>query len=468
MAHVAVPQLQGRLRRRWNALTLAGQYVAAGSAVLIIGMVVIGLWVTRQIEDGVTRNTATATALYVDSVVAPLLPDLGGQTELTAGARRALDETLSQGALGERLASFKIWREDGLILYSSRPELIGKRFEPTENLKRAWAGEVASEFDELDDAESALERSEGVPLLEIYSPIREPWSGRVVAVAELYEIASELKENLLRARLSSWMIVAAVTLCMMGLLFGIVLRGNNVIANQQDALMLRVAELSELAKQNEELRKRVQRASSKAADLNERLLKRVSADLHDGPAQLLALASLRLGDAHLAVGSSSGELSQIRGHLDQAMQEIRDICRGLALPQIESLELPQLVKGAAEAHAKRTGTHVDVGLAGEASRLTQAEKICVYRFVQEGLNNAFRHAGGVGQQVISDYTDGVLSLTVADTGQGFDAASSGPEALGLAGLRERITSLGGDFAMVTSPAGTRLSMTLRTSGGEIR
>ena len=468
MTDVAAPPLHGRLRRRWNALTLAGQYVAAGSAVLIVGMVVIGLWVTRQIEDGVTRNTATATALYVDSVVAPLLPDLRGQSELKAGARRALDETLSQGALGKRLASFKIWREDGLITYSSRPELIGKRFEPTENLKRALAGEVTAEFDRLDDEESALERSEGVPLLEIYSPIREPWSGEVVAVAELYEIADELEDNLLRARLSSWMIVAAVTLCMMGLLFGIVLRGNGVIAAQQEALVSRVAELSDLVTQNEELRMRVQRASGRAVDLNERFLRRVSADLHDGPAQLLALASLRLGDTEVVAASSSGELDQIRDHLDQAMQEIRDICRGLTLPQIENLDLPGLVSAAAATHEKRTGTQVDVELAGEAPPLTQSEKICVYRFVQEGLNNAFRHADGLGQRVASNYAGGMLSLTVADTGHGFDAGSSGPGALGLAGLRERVTSLGGDFEIVTSPSGTRLSMTLKPSGGEVR
>ena len=329
----------GAIRRGWTRLTLARQFLLAGCAVLVAGMLVIGVWVTQQIEAGVIRNSAATTALYVDSVIAPLFSNIGENQVLSEGARRALDETLSQGALGRRLAFFKIWLKDGLVAYSSEPELIGKRFEPTENLNRAWDGQVAAEFDELSDDENQTERTAGVPLLEIYSPIREPWSGEVVAVAEFYEIAADLQNSLTEARLRSWLIVAVVTLCMMGLMSGIVLRGSNVITEQRRALEHRVSDLSRLLGQNEELRQRVQGASSRAAALNERYLRRISADLHDGPAQLLALASLRLGSAHLGADANSqeaAELQKIRSFLDEAMGDIRNICRGLTLPQIET------------------------------------------------------------------------------------------------------------------------------------
>jgi hypothetical protein len=193
-----------RVKRSWTELSLARQFSLAAAAVLALGMLVIGFWVTRQIEEGVTRNTASATALYVDSVIAPLLPDLRGDAGLSYGDQRALDETLSKGALGERLASFKIWKDGGLIAYASDPALIGARFEPTESLEQAWAGRVAAEFNSLEDEENASERVRNVPLLEIYSPIREPWSGDVVAVAEFYEVADELQRNLRAVRLRSW------------------------------------------------------------------------------------------------------------------------------------------------------------------------------------------------------------------------------------------------------------------------
>lgn len=242
------------INRRWNALSLAHQFVLAGGGVLIVGMLVLGVWVTGQIQSGVTRNTAAATALYVDSVISPLLPDIRNQQVLSAGARRALDETLSQGALGERIASFKIWLQGGLIAYSSEQKLIGQTFPLTESLKSAWAGDVAAEFDELDDEENITERGSEVPLLEIYSPIREPWSGRVVAVAEFYERAGELTDSLRVIRMKSWLVVATVALCMMGLLWGIVLRGNSLIESQRSALEERVSELSRLLTQNQELR----------------------------------------------------------------------------------------------------------------------------------------------------------------------------------------------------------------------
>ena len=453
-----------QLGRHWTRLTLARQFLLAGSTVVVAGMLVIGFWVSRQIEEDVIRNSAVATALYVDSVVAPLLPNIGKDAVLSEGARRALDETLSQGPLGQRLAFFKIWLKDGLIAYSSEPGLIGKRFQPTENLREAWAGRVAGEFDELSDEENVTERAAGVPLLEIYSPIREPWSGKVAAVAEFYEIASDLKSTLIEARVRSWLIVAVVTICMMGLLFGIVLRGSSLIAEQRRSLEQKIADLSSLLRQNEALRLRVQGASSRAAALNERYLKKISADLHDGPAQLLALASLRLDKVSAPSSDAKvDELASIRSNLDESMREIRNICRGLTLPQIEGKNLPDLLADVVAAHEQRTGTEVKMWAPDDGPELSQSERICIYRFVQEGLSNAFRHAGGVGQSVTAAVSGRVLNVTVSDDGPGLNSPEAGTTGLGLAGLRERVESLGGEFSVDSSAAGTRLTMALRLS-----
>ena len=114
--------------------------------------------------------------------------------------------------------------------------------------------------------ESAKERARGLPLLEIYSPIREPWSGEVVAVAEFYEVATEITANLRAARFQSWLVVLAVAAATMALLSGIILRGSRTIQGQRQALTERVAELSALLTQNRALRQRVghQRAVSEA------------------------------------------------------------------------------------------------------------------------------------------------------------------------------------------------------------
>jgi signal transduction histidine kinase len=85
-------------------------------------------------------------------------------------------------------------------------------------------------------------------------------------------------------------------------------------------------------------------------------------------------------------------------------------------------------------------------------------QICIYRFVQEGLNNTYRHGAAIGQtvHVVSDGRE--LTVEVADKGPGFSHSNSfGGGGLGLAGLRARVESLGGKFSLETqSGSGTRL------------
>ncbi|NIO41684.1 MAG: sensor histidine kinase, partial [Burkholderiales bacterium] len=73
--------------------------------------------------------------------------------------------------------------------------------------------------------EDAQERQFETPLLEIYSPVREHGSDRIIAVAEFYKDAAELEANLFTSQIESWLMTAGVTLAMLILLFGIVYRG---------------------------------------------------------------------------------------------------------------------------------------------------------------------------------------------------------------------------------------------------
>lgn len=166
----------------------------------------------------------------------------------------------------------------------------------------------------------------------------------------------------------------------------------------------RVGELSRLLAQNRSLHTRVRRASQRAAALNESYLRRLGADLHDGPAQLVALATPRLDSVALVSAETDSEkreqeISTVRSSLADAMREIRSICNGLVLPHIEAAELPEIIGLAVRAHEQRTHSAVDLSLSGSPRLLSPSEKICIYRFVQEALNNSYRHGEGVGQRV---------------------------------------------------------------------
>lgn len=450
---------------RWNSQSLTKQFLLIGGIVATTAMVLVGGFVSSLIEEAVTRNSAATTALYVDSVIAPLLPDMQTTRVLDDAAARALDETLGQGALGGRLLSFRLWRADGTVLYSNEESAIGKRLDLNDDLRTAFAGRMVAEFEPSVTTTEAIDQGVGRPLLKIYNPVLQPWSGEVVAVSEFHEVADDFQRSLRRARFHSWLAVAAFTVSFFIVLSAIVLRGSRTIESQRRVLRQRVDELSTLLSQNETLRGRLQRASQRATALNESHLRRIGADLHDGPAQLVAFASLRLDSNALispATPARQLEIASIKASLDEAMDEIRTICSGLVLPQLESASLSEILERSVEAHKQRTGSAVDLSISSPPEHLSPSAKICIYRFVQETLNNAYRHGGGAGQRVVQTTEGDRVRIEVADRGPGFDVDDIQPTSLGLAGLRERIESLGGTFEINSSAPGTVVRMSLST------
>jgi signal transduction histidine kinase len=149
-----------------------------------------------------------------------------------------------------------------------------------------------------------------------------------------------------------------------------------------------------------------------------------------------------------------------------AIREIRSISRGVSLPDIAQRSVCQIITGLAEAHQARSGAPVAVSCDDRGlSALGVAEKTCIYRFVQEGLNNAWRHAEARGQEVRLTVEDDRLMLCVSDDGPGFAGSAPNSEGLGLVGLRDRVEALGGTFEIENRPqGGARLRMTLSPAG----
>ncbi len=437
-------------------MSLASQFLAVGGFVSFLAALIAGLVVTSVIERSVTHNAAATTALYVDSVIAPLLPDMRGAAPLDDIVKRALDETLGAGALGNRLADMRLWSLDGTIIYAYDDSIIGRRFPLSEGLREAASGRIVANYDRYDALGDTAAPSG--PVLEIYNPILQPWSGEVVAVIEFYEKANELEATLQSARWRSWAVVALVVCLFFASLSVVVLRGSRTIERQARDLNARLAELVAM-------HRKARRATQQATALNETYLRRLGADLHDGPAQFIALAAMRLDSdlvrtGHGDVQRRDEELVAIRARLAEALEEIRAMCRGLVLPQIETSDLETVVERAIVDYEKRTGCHVSRSIASPVPAVPLSQRICAYRFIQEGLSNGHRHCRGAPQSVAMSADGSRLRIVVADEGPGFDPAAIPPQSIGIAGLRERIESLGGSFLLDTSADGTTLTMLL--------
>lgn len=447
-------------RRFLKNLSLSQRFTIAGLVIMLAGGLGIAAWVENQIVNGVIHSAGVTTALYVDSFVAPVVQELGESEELLPENRQALERLLLDTPMGQQIVAIKIWNTRGKLLFHTNPAEIGKSFPMHEGLLRARLGEVVSELSELDRAENQDLGLTYDRLLETYSPIWLSGTNRVIAVAEFYQATADLDQELAAIKQRTWLVVfLAITLIYL-LLVGFVRGASNTIQRQQGVLSRQVVQLTDLLGQNRELSERVRRASASVAQLNESYLKRIGSDLHDGPAQNLGVSILKLDaltgrlESAGAGADVTGQMDEIQASLQGALKEMRAIAAGLSLPQLNDLDLEETVIHVVRTHERRTGKPVELELELDAlpDRVALPLRITVYRLIQEALNNAFRHAGGAGQRVRVGSEGGRIVVEISDSGPGFDprAAENG-ERLGLGGMRERVESLGGSYAIDSRP-----------------
>ena len=452
--------------------SLSHQFLIASFPILLIGMLLIGSWMATQIENSVAYRIGGVTGMYVDSFIAPHVQSLVQNDDLSADDLAKLDQMLMNTPLSEKIVSLKIWRPDGRVLYSNTKALIGRTFPVGEGLTVALAGDVHSEMSDLSGYENEFERGKWSHLIETYVPLHANGAGTVIAAAEFYHTTEKLTRESHAAQLQSWLMLAATVAGMYLLLFALVRRGSKTIDAQQRELNNKVKQLTTVVAQNEQLHDKVRRAAGRTAALNEVFLRRISADLHDGPGQDMGLALMQFesigetcvqcpGVGHGLFSTTEG-FQTIRTALQSALTDLRAISAGLQLPEIDKLSPCEIAARAIRDYERKTGATVTLDSTSGTSPLSLSVKITLYRLLQESLANGFRHAGGSGQHVQVRADEARLMVSVSDRGEGFNPGGVVPDGhTGLAGMRERVEILGGSFDLQSTPGqGTNIRVTL--------
>jgi signal transduction histidine kinase len=282
-------------------------------------------------------------------------------------------------------------------------------------------------------------------------------------VVEFYQLPDAIDREVGEARLLSWGLVAAVIGISFLLLYGIVKQGSDKIGRQEVALEGQVAVLSGLLAENSALSEKVGAAADRTMTLNERALRRISADLHDGPGQTVSLALMRFDALRASTSGTDGTgapaaLDEVEGALRDALRDMRAIAAGLRMPELAPLPARDVVERAVFDHRRQTGMAVAVTIGSVPEQVGLSTKIALFRATQELLSNAFRHGNGAAVRLDLDTDRQYLNLTVRDGGPGFDVATlAGEVGLGLAGMREQAELLGGDFEVQSQPgSGTEI------------
>jgi signal transduction histidine kinase len=180
--------------------------------------------------------------------------------------------------------------------------------------------------------------------------------------------------------------------------------------------------------------------------------RKIERNIHDGAQQQLVALQVKLGLAKRLTGDPEkldGILAQLQDETNQALQDLRDLARGIYPPLLADKGLP----AALEAQARKSPIPVTVQAEG-VGRYSQDAEAAVYFCVLEALQNVAKYAEATTAIVRLSSTDGDLTFEVTDDGRGFDPSTTS-SGTGLQGMTDRLATLGGSIEIESSPgAGT--------------
>jgi signal transduction histidine kinase len=180
---------------------------------------------------------------------------------------------------------------------------------------------------------------------------------------------------------------------------------------------------------------------------------RIARELHDETAQLLTAISLNLATLSKFTAEGGDEILDRLQNLSRKMsREIYSLVHDLRPAQLDDLGLVPALQYLTEQEGKRTGLVVDFDVHG-SRRLDPLVETVIFRIAQEALTNVCRHAQVDHAQMIIVFSPDRVTFQVRDGGQGFDPDQKlvPPHGWGLAGMRERVESLGGSLSIRAAP-----------------
>lgn len=191
--------------------------------------------------------------------------------------------------------------------------------------------------------------------------------------------------------------------------------------------------------------------------------KRLSRQMHDGPAQAMSNfilqteIAMRLFDVDQ--NRAKDELTNLKNSAMMTFQKVRNFIFELAPMMLDDLGLVPTVKRFVESYKEQTGLDVDLVITGSEIRLANYLEVMIFRSLQELLNNAARHSQASKVKVTLNIDNDTIRVSVDDNGKGFPAEEIESDAnWGIKLTRERVEMLGGRTEIDSVPGqGTRIT-----------
>jgi len=200
-------------------------------------------------------------------------------------------------------------------------------------------------------------------------------------------------------------------------------------------------------------RQALQQLSARLVDAQETERRAISRELHDEVGQSLGALLVDIG--RLSTRLSGGhpevmaQLDNLKSVAERTFQSVRNIALLLRPSMLDDLGLVAALEWQGREVSRRSETEVSVESESVPEDLPDEYKICIYRLVQEALNNAVRHSGARTAKVMVERQAKSIAVRVTDDGRGFDPVRS--RGMGILGMEERMKRLGGTLRVESQP-----------------
>lgn len=204
----------------------------------------------------------------------------------------------------------------------------------------------------------------------------------------------------------------------------------------------------------------------KIIEAQEEERKRLSREIHDGPAQMLANVIVRSDLIERVYRENNpdeifSEIQSFKKMVRSALYEVRRIIYDLRPMALDDLGLvPTLRKYLRTIEEYHNQSSINFVNIGEERRLPTKYEVALFRMVQESVQNALKHADACEIKVRLEITDSAVTVVIKDNGVGFDTSMKKPESFGLIGMRERVDLLEGEIA-IDSKIGKGTTVSIR-------
>ncbi|HTX38450.1 MAG TPA: histidine kinase [Bryobacteraceae bacterium] len=210
-------------------------------------------------------------------------------------------------------------------------------------------------------------------------------------------------------------------------------------------------------------RTELKQLSARLVEVQENERRAISRELHDEVGQSLTGVLVELANLSVLIRAAdpqaAGKAGEIKCLVEDSIRVVRNMALLLRPSMLDDLGLVPALEWQAREVSKRCGIWVKVVAEGVSENLPEEHKTCVYRVVQEALHNIVQHAAARNAGVTVRQEHGRLRLSIEDDGRGFRPRQQ--RGMGLLGIQERVSHLGGTFAVDSHPGeGTALRIEL--------